>query len=323
MKSILLTGAAGFIGYKTALELLSKNYYVVGVDNLNDYYDVRLKYWRLKKLDSQKNFKFYRLDIENLEDLESIFKRYKIDAIINLAARAGVSQSLKDPHIYLSTNTRGTLNILELMCKYNVLKLVLASTSSIYAGQKMPFKEDLAVNTPISPYAASKKSAELMAYAYHYLYGLDISVLRYFTVFGPCGRPDMSIFRFIKWIYEEKPIKIYGDGEQSRDFTYVDDIARGTVLALKNVGYEIINLGGGKTPYSLKKIIELLEDITQKKAHLEFLPEIKADIRATWADIEKARKILQWEPQVSLVKGLELTCKWYIENKALVVDIKI
>ena len=243
-KVILVTGVAGFIGWKVAKFLLEDGSYVVGIDNMNDYYDVRLKEYRKKDLEQYKNFKFYKVDIENLDALEILFSEYCFEAVINEAARAGVRYSMIDPWVYMRTNAYGTLNLLELMRKYDVKKMVLASTSSLYAGQKMPFKEDLPVNTPISAYAASKKAAEVMAYTYHYLYGLDISVVRYFTVYGPAGRPDMSIFRFIKWIDEEKPIELFGDGSQARDFTYVDDLARGTMKALKPVWYEIMNLGG-------------------------------------------------------------------------------
>jgi UDP-glucuronate 4-epimerase len=260
---LLVTGCAGFIGWKVSEKLLNKGHEVVGVDNLNDYYDVKLKFYRLELLKKYKNFKFYKVDIENYQSLMEIFQENKFDAVINEAARAGVRYSLENPFIYITTNVYGTLNLLELCRKYNVPKFVLASTSSLYAGQPMPFKEDLPVNTPISPYAASKKSAEVIAYTYNYHYGIDVSVVRYFTVYGPAGRPDMSIFRFIKWIMEDRPIEVFGDGTQSRDFTYVDDIAEGTILALKPVGYEIINLGGNN-PHELTEIIKL-----NRKVHWE------------------------------------------------------
>jgi len=236
MNKILVTGAAGFIGWKTSQKLLEAGRPVIGVDNMNDYYDVTLKTRRLEELQKTEGFTFYLSDIENLASMDTIFRDNKIDAVINLAARAGVRYSIENPHVYMSTNAQGVLNLLELMRKYGVRKLVHASTSSLYAGQKMPFTEELPVNTPISPYAASKKASEAMAYAYHYLFDLDISVLRYFTVYGPAGRPDMSIFRFIKWIDEGKPLELFGDGTQSRDFTYIDDIASGTINALKEVG---------------------------------------------------------------------------------------
>ena len=215
------------------------------------------------------NFSFHSLDIEDFDDLKGIFNEEgPFDAVINLAARAGVRYSMENPHIYLSTNSEGTLNLLECMRLFECKKFILASTSSLYAGQKMPFSENLSVNQPLSPYAASKKSAELLAYSYHKLYSIDVSVLRYFTVFGPAGRPDMSIFRFIKWIDEGLSIELFGDGTQSRDFTYVDDIANGTIAATREVGYEIINLGGGQNPVSLNTIIEKLESLIGKKLSL-------------------------------------------------------
>jgi len=207
------------------------------------------------------------------------------------------------------------------MRENKVKKMVLASTSSLYAGQSMPFVETLPVNTPISPYAASKKAAEVMCYSYHYLYGLDISVVRYFTVYGSSGRPDMCMFRFIKWIDEGTPIELFGDGTQSRDFTYVDDIARGTIKAVKKVGYEIINLGGGQNPVSLNTIIKEIEKLLGKKAEFKFLPFHKADIKETWADISKAKKLLNWEPNIGVNEGIKKSVEWYLENKSWVKDI--
>ena len=324
MKTVLLTGAAGFIGWKTAEFLLQKGYKVIGVDNLNNYYDPRLKLWRKKQLEKYENFQFFEVDISNFGALKVLFDSFDFDYIVNLAARAGVRYSIKNPFVYMETNATGTLNLLELMKEKGIKKFVLASTSSLYAGQPMPFKEDLPVNTPISPYAASKKAAEVMAYTYHYLYGIDVSVVRYFTVFGPAGRPDMSIFRFIKWIDEGTPIKLFGDGSQARDFTYVDDIAEGTILAMeKEVGYEIINLGGGRNPISLKTIIEKLESLLGKKAKIEYKPFNKADMKETWADIEKAKKLLGWKPKIDIDEGLKRTVEWYLENKDWVKDISL
>lgn len=322
-KTLLLTGAAGFIGWKTAEKLLESGNVVIGVDNLNDYYDPKLKQYRLKLLEKHENFKFFQVDIENIGALEVIFKIYSFDAVLNLAARAGVRYSIQNPHIYLTTNANATLNLLELMRKHGVKKLVLASTSSLYAGQPMPFKEDLPVNTPISPYAASKKAAEVMAYTYHYLYGIDVSIVRYFTVYGPAGRPDMSIFRFIKWIDEEKPIVLYGDGSQARDFTYVDDIAEGTILAMKEVGYEIINLGGGNNPIPLSMVIKMIENFLGKKAIIDYRPFHKADLKETWADITKAEKILNWKPQISFEEGIKRTVEWYVANREWLKDIEV
>jgi UDP-glucuronate 4-epimerase len=319
---LLVTGCAGFIGWKVSEKLLNEGHEVVGVDNLNDYYDVKLKFYRLKLLKKYKNFKFYKVDIENYQSLMEIFQENKLDAVINEAARAGVRYSLENPFIYITTNVYGTLNLLELCRKYNVPKFILASTSSLYAGQPMPFKEDLPVNTPISPYAASKKSAEVIAYTYNYHYGIDVSVVRYFTVYGPAGRPDMSIFRFIKWIMEDRPIEVFGDGTQSRDFTYVDDIAEGTILALKPVGYEIINLGGNN-PHELTEIIKLIERYTGKEAKLVNKEFHKADIKATWADITKAKEILTWEPRVGIEDGIKKTIEWFLENWGWIRDIKL
>ena len=327
MAKYLLTGVAGFIGARTAELLLEAGHHVVGIDNLNDYYDIRFKDWRLAKLRNSaaaKIFYFEKLDIEDHTSLLNLYNLHgPFDAVLNLAARVGVRYSMENPHVYLSTNTKGTLNLLECMRKLGCNKLVLASTSSLYAGQSMPFAEDLAVDEPLSPYAASKKAAELMAYSYHKLYGIDVSVVRYFTVFGPAGRPDMSIFRFIKWIDEGIPIELFGDGSQSRDFTFIDDIARGSVAALQEVGYEIINLGGGRNPVSLSSIIERLESLLGKKAKIETKPFHIADIKETWADIDKAKNLLGWEPQVSLDEGLEKSVQWYMDNREWLKDIEV
>lgn len=294
---------------------------------MNDYYDVRIKEWRLQKLyghPSAQNFKFEKLDIENRQSLEKLFKAIgPFDAVINLAARAGVRYSMENPHVYLSTNAEGTLNLLECMRENDCKKFVLASTSSLYAGQKMPFTENLPVNEPLSPYAASKKAGELMAYSYHKLFEIDVSVLRYFTVFGPAGRPDMSPFRFIKWISEGKTVQMFGDGNQSRDFTYVEDVARGTIASVQNVGYEIFNLGGGRNPIALYSIIEKLEALIGKKAKIDYKPFHIADLLETWADISKAKRLLDWEPQVSLEEGLEKSVQWYMDNRDWLKEIKV
>ena len=284
---------------------------VVGVDNLNNYYDVELKRHRLDRLGALDNFEFFEMDIEDRFSLRNLFQNHRFDAVLNLAARAGVRYSIEDPHVYLSTNVVGNLNLLEEMQHAAVKKYVLASTSSLYAGQPMPFLETLSVNEPISPYAASKKSAEAMAYAYHHLYDIDVSVVRYFTVYGPAGRPDMSYFRFISWIDHQQPIQIYGDGTQSRDFTYVDDIAVGTIAALKPVGHEIINLGGGNQPYSINELIEKIQRLLGKKAQVQYHPFHKADMQSTWADIGKAKRLLNWQPQTTLDEGLSRCVQWY------------
>ena len=344
---VLVTGAAGFIGAKTTELLLAEGQTVVGVDNLNDYYDVRLKNHRANNLLGQAEisttspnfaetstglykaepvngrFHFYHLDIENQQSVDALFEAHKFGSILNLAARAGVWHSMENPYVYMSTNTVGTLNLLEAMRRREVNKMVLASTSSLYAGQEIPFVETQPVNTPISPYAATKKAAELMAHSYHYLYGLDISVVRYFTVFGPCGRPDMSMFRFIEWILNEKPIELFGDGEQSRDFTYVDDIARGTIAAQKEVGYEVINLGGGNNPVSINWLIKQFESGLGKRAVVKHLPLHKTNLKSSWADISKANRLLNWHPQVSLEEGIKKTVEWHQANRAWLGGIEL
>lgn len=347
MSTYLVTGVAGFIASRVAEMLLAAGHAVVGVDNLNDYYDVRLKDWRLSRLLGEaarplgtdpkrsvyagdrgpalrfRGFQFRHLDIEQREPLEALFREFKFDAVFNLAARAGVRYSLENPYVYLSTNTLGTLNILECMRVHGVKKQVLASTSSLYAGCPMPFTEDQPVNTPLSPYAATKKGAELMSYSYHKLYGLDTSVVRYFTVFGPAGRPDMSPFRFIKWIDEGTPIELFGDGTQSRDFTFVDDVARGTILAARSLGYEIINLGGGRNPISLQTMIAFIEEALGKKATITGKPFHAADMKETWADITKAGKLLGWTPSIAPNEGFQRTVDWHVANRAWLRDVQL
>jgi UDP-glucuronate 4-epimerase len=317
MEKIMVTGAAGFIGSKVAEKLLKENNKVIGIDNLNNYYDIRLKQWRLDVLKKYKNFSFYQIDIENIDVLRGVFKNQKIEAVINLAARAGVRYSLENPFIYHSTNAGGNLNLLEMCREFNIKKYILASTSSLYAGQETPFKEDLPVNNPISPYAATKKAAEAMAYTYHYLYGIDVSIVRYFTVYGPAGRPDMSPFRFIKWIIEGTTLTIYGDGNQERDFTYVDDIAEGTVRAIKPVGYEVINLGNSQ-PHKLSEMITIIEKYTAQKASYQYEHFHKADMKSTWADISKAKNILCWKPEIDLDEGIKRTVEWTKDNWDLI-----
>ena len=313
-RTVLLTGCAGFIGWKTGELLLSKGDTVVGIDEMNHYYDVRLKEWRLAQLKSHPNFTFYKGDIADESFVAQVFENYSFDAVVNLAARAGVRYSLVDPQVYLHTNAKGTLALLECCRRFGVKKFLLASTSSLYAGSPMPFREDLPVNEPLSPYAASKKAAEAMCYSYHYLYGIDVTVTRYFTVYGPAGRPDMSIFRFIKYVDEGTTLTIYGDGTQSRDFTYVDDIANGTVAALKEVGYQVINLGNNR-PHGLMEALSLVEGYLGKKAKIEYRPFHKADMMATWAEIEKAKRLLNWEPKIDLAEGIRRSVEWYKENR--------
>jgi nucleoside-diphosphate-sugar epimerase len=310
---IIVTGCAGFIGWKVSEMLLDFGKEVIGIDNLNDAYDVRLKEWRLNQLLPRDKFKFYKLDISQKETIFDFFNQINAnsgDAIINLAARAGVRQSLENPWVYYETNAIGTLNLLECCKNHGIKKFVLASTSSLYGNHnKIPFTEDDDTNRPLSPYAASKKAAETLCFTYHHLYGLDITVFRYFTVYGPAGRPDMSIFRFIKWILEDQPLIIYGDGNQSRDFTYVDDIARGTILGLKSLGYEIINLGSD-SPHSLIEIIKIIEELTGKKAFIKHEPFHKADVEKTWANINKAKSLLAWQPEHNIKIGIIEAISW-------------
>jgi len=320
---IFLTGCAGFISSKTAEFLLEQGNEVIGVDNLNDAYDPKLKHWRLEQLQRYPNLKFISLDISEWEPTKATFEAHlPYDAVINLAARAGVRQSVENPWVYISTNTTGALNLLELCRQHGVQKYVLASTSSLYGNNERPFREDQPTDHPLSPYASSKKGAETMCYTYHHLYGLDITVLRYFTVYGPAGRPDMSIFRFIRWIAEEEPLQLFGDGLQERDFSYVDDIAQGTIAGLKPLGYEIINLGGDR-PVSLLWIIEKLEELIGKKARWTSQPMHPADVKATWADITKARTLLGWEPQISLEEGLQRSVQWYFNNRHWAKDVAL
>jgi UDP-glucuronate 4-epimerase len=321
---VLLTGAAGFIGSKVAEFLLADGHHVVGVDNLNDAYDPRLKQHRLDDLLGKEGFDFARLDIVDRDAVDRVCSGYQpFDAVINLAARAGVRPSVQDPWVYMDTNIVGTLNLLELCRWRGCEKFVLASTSSLYGGSNpQPFAEDQDTSRPLSPYAASKKGAEALTYTYHYLHGIDVTVFRYFTVYGPAGRPDMSLFRFCRWIAEGEPVEILGDGRQSRDFTYVDDIARGTILGLKKVGYEIINLGSDR-PHELLRTVELIEKETGEKAQLVFAPADKADVRSTWANIEKARNLLGWQPEVGLEEGVHRLVAWYVEHRELASGLVI
>lgn len=321
MSQYLVTGCAGFIGSKVTEFLLKEGHRVTGVDNLNDAYDQRLKRWRLEQIEGKPGFAFHELDICDREALRQEC-RDKFDAVINLAARAGVRQSVDNPWVYLETNVTGTLNLLELCRERDIGKFVLASTSSLYgATNPRPFKEDADTSGPLSPYAASKKSAEVLCYTYHYLYGIDISIPRYFTVYGPAGRPDMSLFRFVQWIAERHPVTVFGDGQQSRDFTYVDDIARGTIAALRPLGYEVINLGSDQ-PAVLMDTIRKVEQKLEEKADLRYQPAHAADVPATWADIGKAKRLLKWQPKTSLDQGIQSLVDWYQENEAWARDIK-
>jgi len=316
MGRYLVTGAAGFIASRVCESLLSEGHQVIGIDNMDPVYDLRLKDWRLKRLTSQEQFSFYQQDICDRNALEKITRTHKnFSAVINLAAKAGVRDSVRDPWSYYATNLIGSLNLLEL-CRLNgIPKFILASTSSIY-GNDAPFPtpEKAESSQPLQPYAASKKAAEVLCYSYHYLYDLDVSVVRYFTVYGPAGRPAMVMFRFTKSITEGIPLTVYGDGTQTRGFTYLDDIARGTILALKPLGYEIINLGGHQT-IQVNELIDRLEKLVGKKAIIQYQPAHKADMSASWADTSKARSMLNWKPQIALEQGLPKLVEWYMSER--------
>lgn len=323
MAHYLITGAAGFIGSKVTELLLNAGDTVVGCDNLNHAYDVRLKEWRLAQLKGRDGFSFCQIDITQRPKLQSIFEQQSkpFDAVINLAARAGVRQSVKDPWVYFDTNLTGTLNLLELCRHHGVKKFVLSSTSSIYGQSNvMPSEEDQDSNHPLSPYTASKKAAETLCYTYHYLYDIDVTVFRYFTVYGPAGRPDMSLFRFTQWISEGHPVMVFGNGLQSRDFTYIDDIARGTVAGLKPLGYEIINLGSD-TPIILMDAIRLVEEMVGKKGIIKHHLRHSADVSASWADISKAKQLLGWQPEFSFPAGISQLVAWYKSNRQWAKDI--
>lgn len=318
MAQYLVTGAAGFIGARVAEMLLEDGHTVLGLDNLNDAYDVRIKHWRLKRVQEHPNFTFHQVDISDKMAFEALdlepLKRADaplFDGVINLAARAGVRQSVEDPWVYVNTNVTGTLNLLELCRKNGIPKFILASTSSIYgAGAPLPTPEDADSDLPLQPYAASKKGAEAMCHAYHYLYDLDVTIFRYFTVYGPAGRPDMVMFRFTQWIMEGQPLMINGDGEQSRGFTYIDDIARGTILGLRPMGFQIINLGGHET-ITINGLVDLFEEKTGREAVVEHRPRHPADMLANWANVEKAEELLGWRPEFTLDRGVEETVAWY------------
>ncbi len=244
-------------------------------------------------------------------------------AVVNLAARAGVRTSVENPWVYYQANCDGTLNLLDLCRRFGVKKFLLASTSSLYgAHNPVPYREDADTSRPLSPYAASKKAAETLAYTYHYLHGLDVSVVRYFTVYGPAGRPDMSVFRFVRRIAEGEPIVVFGDGSQERDFTYVDDIARGTVAALRPLGYEVVNLGGDR-PVKLSAIIEQISALLGRPAEIDRRAAHPADVPATWADVTKARQLIGWSPQVPIEEGLRRSVAWYRENREFVLPLEL
>lgn len=319
----LVTGAAGFVGARVVAQLLDAGYGVVGLDNLSDAYDVRVKQHRLEAIRDHSRFRFAEVDIAKRDSIQSaLADSPPFDAVVNLAARAGVRTSVLNPWIYVETNVTGTLNLLELCRERGIPKFVLSSTSSLYGRHNAPpFREDADTSRPLSPYAATKGAAEAMAHTYHQLHGIDVTVLRYFTVYGPAGRPDMSVFRFIQRIREGRQIELYGDGEQQRDFTYVDDVARGTVAGLKPLGFEVVNIGGDH-PYQLNELIAMIEEVLDRKADILRSDHHPADMQVTWADLTKARALLGYEPQVSLEEGVRRSVAWYEAQREWAKDVE-
>jgi nucleoside-diphosphate-sugar epimerase len=324
MAKYIVTGVAGFIANRVAEMLLNEGHTVIGVDNMNNAYDVRMKEYRLRLLSNKPGFHFHQQDISDKEMMLGLAEEAEGSAaVINLAARAGVRASVEDPWVYVDTNMTGTLNLLELCRMVGIPKFLLASTSSVY-GQDVPLPtpETASSNLPLQPYAASKKGAEAMAHAYHFLHGIDISVVRYFTVYGPVGRPDMVMFRFAKWLVDGQPLHLNGDGNQSRGFTYLDDIARGTIQALRPLGYQVINLGGHET-VTINQLISLMEEITGKQAEIIQHPFPKADMLTNHADTNKATELLGWLPQVSLRQGVSEIVQWYLDHHDWAKDIDV
>jgi nucleoside-diphosphate-sugar epimerase len=321
MANYIVTGAAGFIGARTSELLIKDGHTVAGIDNMNDAYDPRMKEYRLKRLQSMNGFTFHQLDISEKSVIDH-FKDQQFDGIINLAARAGVRASVDNPWVFVESNVTGTLNMLEIARQTGTKKFVVASTSSIYgANPPYPTPETASSSEPLQPYAASKKGAEAMCHAYHHLHGIDVSVVRYFTVYGPAGRPDLALFRFVQWITEGRPVRVNGDGNQSRGFTYIDDIARGTILALKPLGYEVINLGGHEV-ITINDLITVVEDVVGKKAIVQHGPPNPADMFTNWADVSKAGTLLGWEPQYGMRAGIEKLVEWYNAEREWASEIQ-
>ena len=317
--SILITGCAGFIGFHTSIKLLQKKHKVIGVDNLSNYYDVKLKKERLKILKKYKNFQFKKINIENKRKVENILKKYKPNKIIHLAAQAGVRYSLENPYVYINTNIVGFINILEMAKEIKCKHLVYASSSSVYGGiKKYPFKENYKIDKPISLYAATKKSNELMAHVYSHLYKLPTTGLRFFTVYGPYGRPDMSLFLFVKSILNKKKINVFNYGNMKRDFTYIDDIVNGTIkvlfkppkISVDTIPYRIFNIGNNN-PVKLEKFIRIIEKKLKIKALKNRMPLQKGDIPISFANVENLRRLTGYKPKTNIDKGISEFIKWY------------
>jgi UDP-glucuronate 4-epimerase len=314
LQTILVTGAAGFIGFHLSRRLLEKGYRVVGVDNMNEYYDVSLKKSRLEILTPYPEFVFCKEDLENLSGIKKIFQTHTIDRICNLAAQAGVRYSLENPFSYQKSNLEGFLNLLELAREYAVENFVYASSSSVYgSNEKTPFSVEDRVDSPVSLYAATKKANELMAHAYHHLFDFPCTGLRYFTVYGPWGRPDMALFLFTDAILHNRPIDVYNYGRMRRDFTYIDDIIDGTIAAIeKPHAYEVFNLGNSNTT-ELLEFIRIIEEELGMEAQKNMMPLQPGDVPATSADIRKSREMLGFDPKTSIREGIHKFLVWYRE----------
>lgn len=315
MAKILVTGVAGFIGSAVAKALLKRGDEVIGIDNMNDYYDPKLKEDRIEHFfKDEENFKFFIADISDYESMQILFSEYKIDKICHLAAQAGVRYSLENPHAYLKSNIDGTLNLFELARKYKIKDVIYASSSSVYGGnEKTPFSTEDPVNKPISLYAATKRADELMAYTYHHLFGINMTGLRFFTCYGPWGRPDMALFKFTKAIIEDEEIDVYNFGKMKRDFTFITDIVDGVIKALdKSYPYEIFNLGNNNT-VELNYFIEVIEKELGKKAEKNLCEIQPGDVPETFADIKSSKEKLNFEPKVKIEEGIKKFVEWYKE----------
>ncbi|AGB40768.1 nucleoside-diphosphate-sugar epimerase [Halobacteroides halobius DSM 5150] len=314
---ILVTGGAGFIGSHLVEDLLATGHQVVVVDNFNDYYNPQLKEENILQFMKRDNFKVYRTDILNQIALNRIFKREKIDKVIHLAAMAGVRNSVQRPNLYVDVDIKGTINLLDLANKYNIKQFVFASSSSVYGTRsEVPFREDMKLDSQASPYATAKKSAELFCRNYHNLYDLNISILRFFTVYGPRQRPNMAISKFTRLIDQGQPIPMFGDGSSKRDYTYITDIIKGIRLVLiNNPEFEIFNLGSS-SQIKLLDLINLISSNLGKKAKLKELPEQEGDVPVTYADITKAKNKLNYRPQVDIEVGIRKFTDWYQSAKS-------
>ena len=322
--NILVTGCTGFVGSSVSRLLVESGHYVTGVDSIQPATSALVR-WRLRDLLDYPSFCLCTVDIRDFQRLRGAFQGNgpggDIAAVIHLAARAGVRASVEDPRSCYETNVLGTLNLLEMCREFGVSRFVLSSTSSVYGDQgDGPVSEDALSNRPLSPYAASKSAAETLLHSYHHLHGMDAVVLRYFTVFGPAGRPDMSVFRFIRAIVEGESLTVFGDGTQRRDFTYVDDIARGTVAALGLKSFQTINLGNDR-PVSVNDLIGIIESAVGRSALVQYQERHDADPALTWADIGRAKRLLGWVPEVAIEDGIRRTVAWYMENREWAGDL--